>query len=281
MNVQCAEDTFHLEPTQVVAAPSAPERSYLRLWGLAALAALTLHAVCIGLLVAHFQTEDFDDDLGAPAIEIGVELTAPQLEPTDLPPGPEAEEAAASPEIAEQKAKPEETELPQALPNETEDPDRLVAPDASHKPIDDDPKIKTVETMASTQSAASEATAPPTSDSAIVSPRSTAPAQGTGASARQVRTTWEKQLASHFDRHKRYPGSETRRTMEIVVSFTLDRLGRVVSAAIVKSSGDAAFDEAALSMVRRSDPVPQPPPLVADAGLSFTLPVIFRSKDRR
>jgi len=69
--------------------------------------------------------------------------------------------------------------------------------------------------------------------------------------------------------------------MEIVVSFTLDRMGRVLSAGIVKSSGDAAFDDAALAMVRRSDPVPQPPPLVADAGLSFTLPVIFRSKDRR
>jgi hypothetical protein len=33
-------------------------------------------------------------------------------------------------------------------------------------------------------------------------------------------------------------------------------------------------------MVRRSDPVPQPPPLVADEGLSFTLPVIFRVKGR-
>jgi periplasmic protein TonB len=31
-------------------------------------------------------------------------------------------------------------------------------------------------------------------------------------------------------------------------------------------------------MVRRSDPVPAPPPLVADDGLSFTVPVIFRVK---
>ena len=45
-------------------------------------------------------------------------------------------------------------------------------------------------------------------------------------------------------------------------------------------SYDAAFDEAALAMVRRSDPVPQPPPLVADEGLNFTLPVIFRVKGR-
>jgi hypothetical protein len=28
-------------------------------------------------------------------------------------------------------------------------------------------------------------------------------------------------------------------------------------------------------MFRRSDPVPQPPPLIADEGLSFTMPVQF------
>ena len=49
---------------------------------------------------------------------------------------------------------------------------------------------------------------------------------------------------------------------------------------IEKSSGDTAFDEAALAMVKRSDPVPAPPPLIADEGLSFTLPVIFRVKGK-
>jgi TonB family protein len=49
---------------------------------------------------------------------------------------------------------------------------------------------------------------------------------------------------------------------------------------VVKGSGDPAFDAAALSMLKRSDPVPQPPPLVADEGLTFTLPVIFRVKGK-
>ena len=35
-----------------------------------------------------------------------------------------------------------------------------------------------------------------------------------------------------------------------------------------------------MQMMRRSDPVPPPPPVVADEGLSFTLPVIFRVKDK-
>jgi hypothetical protein len=33
-------------------------------------------------------------------------------------------------------------------------------------------------------------------------------------------------------------------------------------------------------MVRRSDPLPAPPPLIADDGLSFTVPVIFRVKGK-
>ena len=47
---------------------------------------------------------DLDDDLGAPAIEIGLEMMSPHLEPTDLPPGPDTEASVASPALAEQKA---------------------------------------------------------------------------------------------------------------------------------------------------------------------------------
>jgi TonB family protein len=54
----------------------------------------------------------------------------------------------------------------------------------------------------------------------------------------------------------------------------------VLSSSIVRGSGDPSFDQAALDMLKRSDPVPSPPPLVADEGLSFTLPVIFRVKGR-
>jgi periplasmic protein TonB len=63
-----------------------------------------------------------------------------------------------------------------------------------------------------------------------------------------------------------------------VVNFTLDRSGHVLAAPILKGSGEAAFDAAALAMMRRSDPMPPPPPLVADDGLTFTLPAIFRIK---
>jgi TonB family protein len=93
-----------------------------------------------------------------------------------------------------------------------------------------------------------------------------------------MRATWQKELVAHLDKHKHYPAERSQKTAEILVSFELDRTGHVLSANIVKGSGDMAFDEAALAMVRKSDPVPMPPPLVADEGLNFTLPVIFRVK---
>jgi TonB family protein len=107
-----------------------------------------------------------------------------------------------------------------------------------------------------------------------------APAQGTGESARRVRVTWQKELVAHLDKHKRYPAERSLKSAEIVVGFTLDRVGHVVAVNLVRGSGDAAFDEAALAMVRRSDPVPPPPPLIADEGLTFSLPVIFRVKGK-
>ncbi len=58
-------------------------------------------------------------------------------------------------------------------------------------------------------------------------------------------------------------------------------MGRVVSASVIKSSGDESFDTAALAMVQRANPVPRPPPLVADEGLSFSLPVVFRVGGKR
>jgi periplasmic protein TonB len=251
-----------------------------RLWIFAALGALVLHLGGAALAVAHLRTDDPDDSLGAPAIEIGLEMMSPRVEATDLPPGPDTDASVASPAIAEQQAVVKETDLPKDLPTETEDPDRAVTQNDSKKPKEDDPKIAAVQTSASTESLAAEATATPSSETIQEGPRSVAPAQGTGETAQRLRVTWQKELIAHLDKHKRYPAERAQKGAEILVNFALDRMGHVLSASIAKGSGDAAFDEAALAMVRRSDPVPQPPPLVADEGLSFTLPVIFRVKGR-
>ena len=251
-----------------------------RLWIFAAVTALALHLGGAALAIAHLQTEEADDALGASAIEIGLELASVRREATDLPPGPDTDASTASPQLAEQKAEVKDAELPQDKPTEAEEADRMVTPNESKKPEEDDPKVAAVQTEASTESVAAEATATPSSEAVPEGPRSVAPAIGTGETARRVRATWQKELIAHLDKHKRYPKERSRKAAEIYVRFTLDRFGHVLSASIEKGSGDAVFDEAALTMVRRSDPVPAPPPLIADEGLSFTLPVIFRVKGK-
>ncbi len=66
------------------------------LWFSAALGALVLHVGGAALAVAHLRIAEPDDALGAPAIEIGLELASPHLEPADLPPGPDTEASVAS-----------------------------------------------------------------------------------------------------------------------------------------------------------------------------------------
>ena len=251
-----------------------------KLWVLAGLAALALHIGGAALAISHLRTDDPDDDLGAPAIEIGLEMAAPKSEATDLPPGPESDASVASPALPEQQAEVKETELPTAMPTETDEPDRVVTTSEPVKPEKDEPEKAQVQTQASTESVASEATATPSSEAIPEAKRSVAPALGIGEAARRQRATWTKQLVAHLDRHKRYPAERQQKTAEIVISFVLDRTGHVLSTGIVKGSGDTAFDQAALAMIRRSDPVPQPPPLVADEGLNFTLPVIFKVKGK-
>jgi periplasmic protein TonB len=249
----------------------------MTMWVLAALVAAAIHLGCVALALSYMERTP-DDEVGSPAVEIGVELLAPHADTLDLPPGPDVEASIASPPTVDQTQSAERTDLPRALPVETEDPDRLVAPVETEKPKPDDPSAPAVPTTPSVESAAVEATAPPSSEMIAESTRSVTPVQGIGVSAQRARATWQKELIAHFNRHKRYPVNRSAQTAEILVGFELDEAGRVLSSSIVQGSGDAAFDEAALAMIRRSDPVPTPPMAVVQGGLNFTLPVIFRAR---
>lgn len=253
-------------------------KSSMALWTLAAVGALALHLGGAMVAMSYANVEPTEDEDGAPAIEIGLELASLKAEPSDLPPGPEAEASAASQAVQEQKVKTEQTEFEKGDPTETEDPDRVVQQQTTEKPKEEEPQTTAVPATQSTESVASEATAAPTVEEASPSEKSVAPVIGTGRSLQRIRATWQRQLVAHIDRHKRYPTGGARRSVEVVVQFELDRLGHVKTVGIAKGSGDTNFDEAAIAMMRRSDPVPPPPPLVADEGLSFTMPIVFRVK---
>lgn len=248
-------------------------------WGFSALGAVAIHGGCV-VLALYPHNRDDTEELGAPAVEIGVELASPRREPTDLPVGPDTEASAAAPEVIKQNTVVEKTDLPKATPTDSDDPDRAVSPNEPKPDQTDAPKTSAVQAEPSQMSVAAEATATPDVENAPQSPRSLAPSQGTGASAVRERVTWQKELAAHFNKYKRYPADRSPRSTQVVVAFVLDRLGHVLAARIVTGSGDPDFDTAALAMLQRASPVPPPPPLVADEGMSFTLPVIFNARTR-
>jgi TonB family protein len=247
------------------------------MWALAVLAALAIHVAGFAVAREYLRDDDPDPELGAPALAIGVELASPRVDPSDLPPGPEVEQSPIAVAAVQPTKILEETVLPKEPPVETEQPDLLVAPMEAKEVKEDQPVTPTMPALPAEASIAVEATAIPSSQVASESPRSITPEQGTGESPQRVRATWQKELVAHLDRHKRYPASSTR-SAEVLVNFVIDESGHIISSRIVRGAGDAAFDEAALAMLERSDPVPKPPPLVVQQGLNFTQRVIFRVK---
>ena len=245
------------------------------IWIFAAIFVCCAHIAFAAFAIARMN-EPEDDDLGAPGIEIAFELASTQTSPSELPPGPESEASAASPPVIEQKTTEKEVDLPKERPVESDNPDRLVTIEKTDKPEEKEPEPKIKMMKASEESAAQEATAAPTIQNVQQAAKSTTLDQGTGQNRQRSRVTWQKELMAHLDKFKRYPPERSQRSAEILIALTLDRTGHVLAANIAKSSGDDAFDDAAIAMVERASPVPPPPPLIADEGLDFSLPVIFR-----
>lgn len=249
-----------------------------RLWVIAAVCAVVLHAGGIAAAVFEMQQDDDDDGLGTNAIEVGMEVVSPDVEPTDLPQGPDSEASAAAPAVQEQKAVEKETDLPKEMPHESDEPDQVVTENKATKPEEETPEKVQKQQQASQESVASEAAAQQKLDDSKAGEKAQAQQGGIGADKKRLSAVWAKQLSAYLEKNKRYPTERQQKTAEVLVNFEINRIGKVLSVKVVKGSGDHAFDEAAVAMVRRSDPLPAPPPLIADDGLSFTVPVIFRVK---
>ena len=249
------------------------------IWTSAAVFVCCAHLGFAAFAIARMN-EPEDNGLGAPGIEIAFELASTLTTPSELPPGSESEESAAYPPVVEQKVTEKEVDLPKETPIGSDNPDRLVTVEKTDKPDEKEPEPKTKTMKASEESAAQEATAAPSVQNVRETARSTTPDQGTGQSRQRARVTWQKELLAHLDKFKRYPAERSQKSAEILITMTLDRTGHVVSANISRGSGDDAFDHAALALVERASPLPPPPPLIADEGLDFSLPVIFRKSGK-
>jgi len=256
------------------------QRPSRRLWIMAAMAALLLHLGGAALAVAHLKGDDDSGGLCANVGEFAVEMESPKVPDSDAPPGPASDESQPSPPQREQQAELKQTDLPQEKPVESDDPDRLVSPNNSQKPQEDDPKLAAVQTENSPEQEAAMETAPQKlEDTRRESDTPKAPSVGIGKDAQKLTADWGRKISAYFDLHKRYPKDKDKtKAASVKVSLVLNRRGNVLSADVMESSGDRAFDEAALSMIHRSDPVPLPPAGLTDDQFSFNIRVTFKEK---
>jgi protein TonB len=92
--------------------------------------------------------------------------------------------------------------------------------------------------------------------------------------------TWKTHILALLERHKRYPESAQSRHQQGIahVLFTIDRLGRVIEARLVRSSGASALDDEALALLRRAQPFPPPPPELPGERVDVNVPIRFNLK---
>lgn len=88
---------------------------------------------------------------------------------------------------------------------------------------------------------------------------------------------WRADIQAHLARAKQYPSSQIPPggRARTVVDFRITRDGKVIRTRIRESSGQAAFDEAAVRSIRIADPFPAAPPAFTLREINFTVPFSF------
>jgi protein TonB len=90
--------------------------------------------------------------------------------------------------------------------------------------------------------------------------------------------SWKGALLAHLARHKRYPRAAQSRGDEGVVylRFTMTRQGGVIAERVERPSGHDLLDREAVDLVRRAQPLPNPPADVPGQVFEFVVPIQFR-----
>jgi protein TonB len=265
-----------------------PARAAMR-WSLAGLCVLAWHGALIhAALNWPHEAAAAPDVPAAVMIELAPVPVAPETPPQDVALGPQMQMSEAAtpseqqdkPVEEEPETQPEaETEVPtvpekpvaeialpaQAPPNPKPPEKPKVEPRKRHKPE----KAKKAPRRAARNAPATTAPQAAEAQRAAVNAASAA---GTASSVSPA--TWRSMLMALLNRRKRFPPGGGRGTA--TVAFAIDRTGKVLSASLARSSGDAALDQEAVALARRISPVPAPPATLGHGGtILFAVPVRF------
>jgi periplasmic protein TonB len=235
-------------------------------WGACFALALGFHAAGAAALLARWS-DDSDSIANAPVImiELAALPVAPEITPTELPPGPQQIEAQPEPEPAKPVEK--TVELPPA-PQAESQLAVMPPPKPIEKPVEKKPRHKQ----------ASLTSAPSTAEHRAE--RAAAPLPGAASRNPDAMPHWKSQLVARLERYKRYPPQAQARGEHGVaqLAFSVDRNGGVHHARIVHSSGSSLLDKATLALVERAAPLPPPPPEIAGARIGIVVPIRYNMR---
>ncbi|MDF0582253.1 energy transducer TonB [Bradyrhizobium yuanmingense] len=260
------------------------EREGVR-WGASAAMIVALHLGAALLVMSWLRTQP-EQGVSLPAIMIDMSpmTSAPQPTLDDAAPGPLMEEADASPPEPVQQQAVEETIAP-TPPQER--PEVVAPPEQKPEPTPARPepaKLMPVEKPAEEKPKVVRREAKKPSD-AIPAPRTSAApraereapmasAMSAGATAAAV-ASYNQRVRAHLMRFHSYPAGGGGQRGVARLSFSISRSGQVTSSRLSGSSGVAAFDTQAMSMLRRASPFPPIPDEIKKGAMSFTIPVEF------
>jgi protein TonB len=184
------------------------------------------------------------------------------VELTPLPAAPRAAQPdlAVAPRLQQPEPEPEKIETPDKPIEQPPQPVKAEIP----LPKPDEPKQKPKPKQVAV------ATSPKPSDK--LDDKMATPALG-NAAQRKEEPKWGSLVSAHLRAFTQYPAG-ARAHGVAVVTFSIDRNGRVLSASLARSSGVAALDHEVVAMVHRANPFPPAPPGATEN--SFTVPVNFR-----
>lgn len=211
---------------------------------LSLLLTLALHLAVLGALVVRWQVT-------AAPIHPAEPLTIEML-PLAAPPEP-VREVPEGPRKTEQQARRPKEKRPDPLPI-------VRLKQAAATPVTEQPEKQAEATVP-----VPETTAP----KALPAPPATRPSNN-------AERTWEALLLAHLEKYRRYPPAARSRRQQGValVRFRMSRAGRVLSAALVRTSGSPLLDQAAVDTLTRAQPLPRIPDDRPDE-LDLTVPVEF------
>jgi len=257
----------------------------MRRWIIAGALMLSMHAAAGALaLVSWPEDETTDETEGAFLLELAPVAMAPPAEKLNLAIGMRAEEAAAAVAPTEEVKEKSDIEMPEVKEAPLAPNPEVVIDKA--KPVEEVEEEKAEEDPRPEQKAipvasvASQETSAPPPVEAPPAEKPVAPKQGISSKPSEAVLSWQKSVALHLNKHKKYPHDARKNGEEGVasVSFSIDRSGKVIATHLEKSSGSALLDQEAIEVLSRASPFPQPPSDMAELSFSFSLPIQFRIK---